>query len=223
MQTIGVRLNACVGANMIDPAKRFGTRRAIAWGGLAGIVLATCLAVYVSANVRIVRLDNIYNPEYGYRVGRREEHFSNKFPTTQDIETYLFDSTLLVSNPPHQSVVRYFDREHNYISWHSNLIESGKWWSSPEWQLIRLGDRWRFATVQTFCTISLVFGVPETGRQDNCYSVETTSSLFSFGGTREHRSGDVFKLTGRQAAPFKIPDKPITIDSLLTLLPATGN
>jgi hypothetical protein len=208
---------------MVDPIKSLWTRRAIISGFLAGAILAVWLAVYVSSNVRVVRLDNMYDPRYGDRVGRREEYFSRDFPTAKDIETYLFNSTLLISNPPRSSVVYYFDSDHKYTLWHANLIETGKWWSFSRWQLIRLGDQWRFATVQTFCTVS--FAMLADAQQDNCYSVETPSSVFSQGRgtTREHKLGDVFNLSGRTQVPFKLPDVPITIESLLARLPAAGN
>ena len=207
----------------MDPVKSFGTRRAIILGFLAGAILAVWLAVYASSNVRVVRLDNMYDPRYGDRVGRREEYFSRNFPTAQDIETYLFNSTLLLSKPPLGNGVYYFDSDHKFTFWHTNLIETGKWWTTSRWQLIRLGDQWRFATVPTFCASSLA--LPADMQQDNCYSVETPSSVFSqgLGSTREHRSGDVFGLSGRKAAPYSLPDKPITIDSLLSQLPAVGN
>jgi hypothetical protein len=205
---------------MIDADRSSRNRQIRIFGLWAAGVLSVVLVLYTSTYVRIVSLDNMFDPKYGHRVGRREEYFSREFPSAQDIEAYLFDSTLLISKPPRNSRVYYFDRDYNYITWRGNLIEKGKWRSLARgWQVIRFGDRWRFAAVQSFCVLSLA--MPADAQQDNCYPVETTQSLFTqgLGTARERRKGDVFGLSLRAAAPFELPDKLVTIDSLLEQLP----
>lgn len=68
-------------------------------GILIGVILAVWLVSHVSDHVRIVHLDNMYDPKYGYSVDAREEHFSQKFSSARDIETYLSDATILFSDP----------------------------------------------------------------------------------------------------------------------------
>jgi hypothetical protein len=203
---------------MITSRKMMGRRVVRILGFLVAGILAVWLCIYVSGYVRVVRLDDIFDPKYGYRVGLREEYFSRDFPNAKDIESYLFDSTLLISNPPLGNGVYYFDKDHKYLFWHENLIEAGKWWVFPSWQLIRLGNRWRLATVQTFCALS--FALPTDAQQDNCYFVETTTSLLGqgHGSEREYRKGNVLGLLSNQQAPFRLPTSAITINSLLSSL-----
>jgi hypothetical protein len=195
------------------------TRRVLRIAGfLAAGILAVWLFIFASDHVRIVRLDNMYSPKYGDRVGRREEYFDASFPSFEEIESYLSDATLVFSQPPGGNRVYYFDRDHRFISWSENVIEAGKWWTSPGVQIIRLGHRWRFAVVQHFCTLSL--GMPADAQQDNCYAVEKITSLLSqgLGSKRDYRKGNVLGLSDSKPAPFRLPDTPVTIDSLLSIV-----
>jgi hypothetical protein len=201
----------------INNSRRTTGRRVVRiLGFLTAAVLVVWLYVFAYDHVSVVRLDNMYDPKYGDRVGRRDEYFAADFPSSADIEKYLLDSTLLFSQPPRGNRVYYFDGDHKFISWREDIIHSGKWWTSPRLQIIRLGERWRAAVVYTFCSLS--FDMPADAQRDNCYGVETITSLLARGpgSTREYRKGNVFGLFDNKPAPFRLPNSAITIDSLLS-------
>jgi hypothetical protein len=188
-------------------------------GFIAAGLLTLCLGIYVSNTyVRVVRLDNMYDPKYGDRVERRDEYFASDFPSSKDIDSYLLDSTLLFSQPPRGNRVYYFDKDYKFISWRDGIIEIGKWWTSPSLQIIHFGSRWRVAIVSNFCTLS--FSMPADSQRDNCYGVETITSLLGRVSTREYRKGNTFGLSSDKPAPFELPKSTITIDSLLAGLPS---
>jgi hypothetical protein len=180
----------------------------------SSMLLLFLLRGYAFDHVRVVRLDNFYDPKYGYPAGIRERYFSREFPSSKAIQDYLANSTLVLSSPPNLNRVYYFDSDHKFISWRADILESGTWWSSPGLQLIQLGKRWRVAIVSKFCT--LLSSLPDDAQQDNCYDAETTSSLMSqgLGSTLARKPGDVFTLEGRTKAPFRLPNTPITTESL---------
>lgn len=185
------------------------------------LALAIYLYAYIYDRFRIVRLDNYYDPKYGYAVDTRDQYFNRKFPSSTDIKSYLADATILRSSEWGNGIL-YFDKDHRFISWHDNSIESGKWWSSPELQIIRLRDRWRFAIVQTLCM--RFFDKPAIAQQDGCRHVETLGSILSQGrGSRhEYAKGNIFNLADQKPAPFRLPKSEITIGSLLANRPSAG-
>lgn len=186
------------------------------------LALAIYLYIYIYDRVRIVRLNNYYDPKYGYTADARDQYFAQKFPSSSEIKSYLSDATILFSNPPMGNGVLYFDKDHGFLSWHGNNIEAGKWRLSPELQIIRLGDRWRIAIVQTLCMG--FFDKPVIAQQDNCRHVETLDSILSRGrGTRrEYTKGNIFDLASNKRAPFRLPTSEINTDSLLANRPSGG-
>jgi hypothetical protein len=58
---------------------------------------------------------------------QKEEYFNENFPSRQEIEDHLSDSTLLVSDA-RSNYVYYFDKNGAYIVWAGNEIGRGKWW-----------------------------------------------------------------------------------------------
>lgn len=192
------------------------SRRLIIWLAIPiGFVLGVWLYTYAYDHIRIVRLDNLYDPQYGYPVGREEQHFNQNFPSSSEIKTYLSNSTILHSRPPIGNEVFYFDENYGFVIWYGNTIEAGRWWLSPRLQLLLLGERWRLAIVQTFCMS--FSNRSEISQQDTCYSVQTLVSLLARGrGTRhEYRKGNAFGLAPDKSAPFQLPmNSEISIDSL---------
>jgi hypothetical protein len=184
-------------------------------GMLLGAAVALWLYLYASDHIRIVQLDGIFDPAYGYPQGYREEYFAKQFPSSSEIESYLSDATLLISKPPLGNVIYYFDKPHQFTSWHDNVVEGGAWWSFSKLQILRLGKRWRVAIVPSFCmTLS---GLTADAQNHSCYSVESVDSLLSRGNgsRREYNKGNTFGLAAERSAPFRLPGSEISIASLL--------
>jgi hypothetical protein len=97
-------------------------------GVLLGAVLAGWLYFYASDHIKIIQLDSIFDPAYGYPQGYREEYFAKTFPSSSDIESYLSNATLLISKPPLGNVIYYFDEYRHFTLWHDNIVEGGEWW-----------------------------------------------------------------------------------------------
>ena len=187
-------------------------------GLLIGVILGIWLYIYAYDRIRIVRLDNLFDPAYGFQVGRREQFFAQKFPSSSDIKAYLHDSTILLSNPPIGNQVYYFDRDDAFISWYDSKIEAGKWRSFPNLQILRLDGKWRIAVVYAFC-----ISYPDRdaiAQRDNCYEIESVDSILSRGSRREYRKGNVFNLGRDKPTPARLPKSEITIESLLPVKPS---
>lgn len=194
------------------------SRRFIIWLAVPiGLVLGVWSCSFAYDRVRIVRLDNLYDPQYGYSVGREEQHFNQNFPSLNEIKTYLSNSTILHSRPPTGNEVFYFDGNDGFVFWHDSAVETGKWWLIPRLQILLLGERWRLAIVQTFCMS--FSNRSKISQQNNCYYVQSFASLLARGrGTwHEYRKENVFGLAPDKPAPFQLPMKSeISINSLLT-------
>jgi hypothetical protein len=138
---------------MID-AKTSGNSRLRIVGYFTVGICAAGFILYLIIEVHVVRLDRMYPPKYEHL---KKQYFSRDFPRASNIEAYLFNSTLLLSNPsktpPKNSRVYYFGSDYGYTVWRVNLIETGAWRLFPLWQLILLGNQWRFATVQMLCAV----------------------------------------------------------------------
>ena len=176
--------------------------------------------LYTRPNVAVVDLSSDqYSSKFGYREGFREEYFSRVFPTATDIEDYWKNSTLVIADSKFHNVVYYFDDDHRFITWIGGILYAYEWALFPEQQLLKLGSQSRSVVIQKFCFRSIEN--PETTREDNCRLVPETSGLYNR-GTSEYRKGDLFGLfvlLGRKQAPFRLPQGPISIESLLTQLP----
>ena len=158
---------------------------------IAATVLVACLYVYAYDKIRIVRLDEMFSPRFGWEAGLRERYFMQKFPTAREITKYLSDATILISSPPFGNEVFYFRSDHKFVYWYNDQLSSGEWWISPRLELIILGSRWRFAVVYTYCRLFL--DLPSTAQQDSCREVQTLGSIIGTGraARREYRKGNV--------------------------------
>lgn len=184
----------------------------------AALVVSIGLYLHFNSNVREVDVDAMYGSKYGppAKPGAKEEYFSRQFPTTKEIEDYWFDSTLLVSDPPTQNHVYYFDKTYHRTEWRSTYLNTERWIISPFQEKLKLGSQFRTVTIQCF---AVLIGVGNAQR--DCVPVDTLDRMIirHKTGTREYRKGDVFGLSGRKKAPFYLPMKePITIDSVLAEL-----
>lgn len=192
-------------------------RRFIKWLAVPiGLILGAWSCAYAYDHIRIIRLDNLYDPQYGYPVGREEQHFNQNFPSSNEIKAYLSNATILHSNPPTGNEVFYFDENDGFVFWRESTIENGKWWLIPRFQILLLGERWRLAIVQTFCMS--FSNRSKILQQDNCYYVESFASLLARGrGTQhEYRKENAFDLAREKPASFQLPMKSrISISSLL--------
>ena len=187
-------------------------------GLIVGTVLIICSYSYVHGHVRIIRLDRIFNPTYGFPEGYRETYFARVFPSSQAINEYLTDATILFSQPPNGNEIFYFNHEQQFVSWRGNIVSGGTWRLSPSLQIIELDGKWRTAIVQRFCT--LMSEMPANAQQDNCYDVSDIESILSrgLGSRREYKKGNVFDISANKPAPFQLPDSAITFDSLMSAL-----
>jgi hypothetical protein len=173
-------------------------------------------------HVRVVRLDDILNPAYGYPEGSRDAYFAKNFPSSGEIEEFLLNTTLVISKPPRGNEVYYFSKDHKLVLWHDKNIEDGEWWSSPKLQILILGQKRRFAVVQSFCISFL--GPAAAPPLDNCYSVEDVESLLSRGldSRKERVTGNPFNLGQGNSPPFDLPKSEISIASLLRSIQDKG-
>jgi hypothetical protein len=185
----------------------------------AGLVVGAGIYLYVEP--RIVREVDI-DAMYGFknlppsRAGAKEEYFATQFPTAKEIEDYWFDSTLLISDPPRNNRIYYFDKDYHFKEWANSGLGTESWAISPFQERLKLGSRSRLVTIQCFAVLMDVGGA-----QRDCVGIEDVTFMIHRArtGTREHRKGDVFGLSGRKKAPFYLPTKePITIDSVLAEL-----
>ncbi|MDE2377081.1 hypothetical protein [Bradyrhizobium sp.] len=185
---------------------------------LLGFVSAFFVYAHVADRIRVVHLDGMFDPAYGYTPGFRERYFNQDFVSADAIRDYLHDATLLISNPPRGNHVYYFDSEQKFVSWRDKIIESGMWWTYPEVQILHLGPHWRVAVVQTFC-LSL-FGTAAVRQQDNCYGVSQLDSLLTAGkgSRRDYRSGNILELDASKLPPLPLPSSELSIASLLSKL-----
>lgn len=201
--------------NAANSKRRIGLWIALAI--LSGFISALLVYSYVASHVRVVRLEEIFDPAYGFPLDYRERYFNRDFPAASTIKNYLHDATLLISRPPTGNRVYYFDKDQGFVSWRDNVIDSGVWWTSPEVQILYLGARWRVAVVQIFCMSR--FGIPRGAQQDNCYSVGQLESLLAAGkgSRRDYREGNVFHLQADNPPPLQLPNSELSIALLSKL------
>jgi hypothetical protein len=181
---------------------------------LIATVFVGWLYVFAYDHFRIVQLDHLFDPVYGYPLGYREAYFARRFASYGEIEDYLSDVTLVISHPPRGNAIYYFDRNQQFALWREPVVATGRWWTDPELQLLKLGSERRFAIVQYFCMsrASLI-----EDAQDNCYSVADVDSLINAGagGRIERSKGNVFNLTPGKRQPFSLPHSDLSTAALL--------
>jgi hypothetical protein len=182
-------------------------------GLLIGFLIIWSYA-HLHDRIRVVHLDRIFNPAYGFPAGYRESYFGQDFPSAKAIKEYLTDATILFSEPPYGNQIFYFDHDQGFVSWRNKVTSSGNWRLFPGLQIIELGGRWRITFVQTFC--SWVSDMSAEEQQDNCYDISSIESILGrgLGSRREYRKGNVFNISAGKPPPFQLPDSAITIESL---------
>jgi hypothetical protein len=182
---------------------------------LAALFLAAWGYVWAYDRIKVVRLDEMFSPKYGWPVGARDQYFASKFPSSAEIEAYLSNATILFSHPPTDNIVFYFGNNRQFISWFDQSTSVGKWSISPHLRIILLGQQWQAAVIYVFC--SHVAGLPNEAQQDSCREVERLDSIFSQGrdARREYQKGDVFNLQDNQEKIGPLPKVDISISSVL--------
>jgi hypothetical protein len=157
-----------------------------------------------------------------YTADQAEQHFNADFPNGKDIEAYLSNATILLSDGSFHQAVYYFDKPHHFLQWQNDgtsrtdLI-SGEWFT--KWYLLpmELNGRWRLALVYSFCKWfpSRDAELP----QDSCVILESLDQLFAAANAvREYRAGNIFKLSAAGTAPFPLPSRTrLSIDGLLAM------
>jgi len=205
----------------MEDAERFiSMTLSVEWRRLLNVrafsVVAVCMClVFVYLINRLVMFENVDRSISGGMYAKME-HFTRAYPTGDEISAYLSDATLLLSRPPVDNRVYYFDEDHNYIVWRDNIPYLGTWSSAPFIKIMTFEGRWRITTVNLFCHWAFdVHSGYISNQVDNCYIVESLDQLFTDPhATHEYRKGNIFKLS-KSKVPFPLPSSDITIDHLL--------
>jgi len=179
----------------------------------AGIIFGTCLLIfallwastsyhqYRRQHFRILNINELV----GTSGETKERLFTETLPSRQDIESFLFDTTIVTSHPSIGNDVRYFDKQGKFVAWHGNELYGGRWFTYP----VNLTRIWwgksRVDVAQVFCR-ELDDG---SFTQDNCVLVTGLSQLVPYWESHERIAGDIFKLSVRQKPPFDLPITPI--------------
>jgi hypothetical protein len=148
----------------------------------------------------------------------KEAYFTQSRPSAQAVEDYLSDATILVSDP--QNLVAYFHGDHRILTWFTNRIYDQFWTITWNLKVMRFesGARHRSVVAYVFC----FGGDGVVGEEDHCTSIDSLDNIFSIGGGREYRKGNVFNLRGAGAAPVVLPTEPaMTMDQILQLVRST--
>jgi hypothetical protein len=175
---------------------------------IASIVFLVSAWIYVGSFVRYQNVDN-----WAGSKENKESYFTQSRPSARDINDYLSDATIMVSDS--QNSITYFDDDHRLFTWFGNRLDEGFWKITWNLKLLTFesGTRRRSVVAYVFC-----HGRDGVVREDHCYSVDKLSDIFPFGG-REYRKGDVFKIRGASSAPMLLPDKPaLSIEQVLQLM-----
>jgi hypothetical protein len=182
------------------------------------LVLVGILLIFWGYN-KILPVERIDQARWG-SAENAESYFSRPIPTAQDIESYLLNATILVSDPPGGNAVYYFDAPYHFLKWRNFFrapaddVLEGTW--SIDWYLLpmELNGRWRVALEQVICTRS-----PDSLPADVpfCHDVQTLSPMLRFGRYPEYRVGNVFNLSANGSVPFPIPKTSISIDELVAI------
>jgi hypothetical protein len=162
-------------------------RRFAKFGGVCLVIIACIEGCSYAADHYITEhIDNIAN-------------FSNEPASRKEIEDFLFDATILVSDPPLNSVT-YFDKGGNFFEWYANGVKRGSWSLYPMLDRRTYNEKSRFDVVYSYCREY------DDGslKEDNCFLLESTKQLLSWPGADEYERGDIFDLSRRQKPPFDI-------------------
>jgi hypothetical protein len=190
------------------------------------VLLALGISLFIwvglALNDRVLPVKRFSQLTAWYTAEQAEQRFSASYPTDKEIEAYLANATILVSDGYFRQAVYYFPERHHFVQWrndgssNTNLI-AGEWFT--KWYLLpmKLNGRWRVALVYSFCSWipARDAGLP----QDSCFILEGLNLLFAGADTvREYRSGNVFNLSAGGSAPFPLPNRArLSIDGLLAM------
>jgi hypothetical protein len=171
-----------------------------------------------------LRLERIDQLKAWYTADQAEQHFNAVFPTEKDIEAYLSNVTILLSDGAFHQAVYYFDEPNRFLQWSNDgtpntALVRGEWFTKWYFQPMELNGRWRVALVYSFCK-----WLPSRCRdtqlpQDGCKIVENLNLLFNAANAvREYKAGNIFKLSAGETPPFPLPNHTrISIDGLLAM------
>ena len=138
--------------------------------------------------------------------------FDYGFPTRDQIEAFLNDKTFIKSIGGNLNQVVYFDEDYRFYVWHGNEISKGNWSTHSAFQSVVLNEKQTFLRSQVFCM--RIIENHECDQCDNCINVHSLNDLIQ--RQTETKSGDVFKLSTRFAAPFVLPGTAISADVLMS-------
>jgi hypothetical protein len=157
-----------------------------------------------------------------YKADQAEREFNASFPNDREIEKYLTNATILVSDGSFVQAVYYFDEPHHFLQWRNEGLQktdliAGEWFTEWYFLPMELKGRWRIAFVHAFCHWfpAMYAEMP----QDSCSIVGNLNFLFGVAGAvREYRVGNIFKLSVGGHAPFPLPNQTqLSIEGLLAL------
>jgi hypothetical protein len=148
-----------------------------------------------------------------------ERYFNAVFPTERDIEAYLSNKTILLSDGAFQQAVYYVDDSHHFLKWTSDStsLRTDEWFTKWYFLPMELNGRWRVALVYSFCTWFPTIDIELP--PDSCRIIQDLRLLFAGANAhREYRSGNIFGLSAGGTAPFRLPSGTrISIDGLLAM------
>jgi hypothetical protein len=198
-------------------------RLIIALATVIGLVLLIRADIWWNENVEIVHVDEL---RY-LSASEKEKYFHNTFPTAEDIDKKLSNTTVLIAgffgDPDDRkhlvgNAVYYFDDQHRFVTWSDDQVTIGHWWTKPEYVLLNYRGKWRLATNQIFCLWLDLW--PADAQEGNCRPVDSTDDIIGLPGKKEYAAGDVFHLAKAQH-PFSLPDTGgVSIERLLQMMPS---
>ena len=191
----------------------------IALAIVIALVLLIRADIWWNENVDVVHVDDL---RY-LSASEKEKYFHNTFPTAEDIDKKLSNTTILFSiivNGDHWgNAVYYFHDKHHFFDWSADQVDIGHWWTRREYLLLNYQGKWRLATGQIFCPWWDLR--PAEAQQGNCREVDSTDEIVGIPGKREYAAGDVLHLATSRPS-FSLPEKEsLSIEGLVQVMPST--
>lgn len=149
----------------------------------------------------------------------KRQYFEAEIPTRREIETYLHDSTILMSYPPNSNSVTYFGADRSMYEWYQNEITKGIWWLSPLILKKKYNNELRHGFAYAICRKY----EPDLLGDDRCRLVtQKDKILYLLPGSLDYAKGDVFNLSHTKNPPLKLSNKAINITDLQNLVANTS-
>ncbi len=145
---------------------------------------------------------------------KKERYFLETFPSRHEIEDYLLNTTILISDPPIGNSVYYFDNDQHSFNWHGNQIIKGHWFLYPMFVRRVYSVKSRFDLAYSFCR-ELDDG---SFTEDNCVLLGSTNQIMAGYGQMDYAKGDIFDLSKRSKPPFTMPTITISMEQLRTAI-----